>query len=109
MGPTKPSRPPVRDGGFAECTGEQFSDALYSVVGQMGVSELMAIPEVEMILMEELNNQVLEEWAIGRGRCEDCGQRLEESGYCQWCNPEEEEDGPVVGTAEGGAAPGCLD
>ncbi|KKL71257.1 hypothetical protein LCGC14_2096730 [marine sediment metagenome] len=110
MWPTKPSPAPARNGGFEECTSEQFARALGDLMdSEYGGRKLMAIPGIYEILSEELNNEVLEEWAFRQNRCEECGQRMTDDAYCRQCEPEEEEDGPAVGTAEGGAAPGCLD
>lgn len=91
MWPTQSAPPPAKDGGFEECTTEQFDRALLNVVDTEDPVDLLKIPGIHEILAEELNNQVLEEWAWSQHRCADCGQRMVDNAYCPWCEPEEEE------------------
>lgn len=48
---------------FEQCTTEEFDEILDGLAKRMGVSSILAIDGVRELVQEELNNEVLEEWA----------------------------------------------
>ena len=57
---------------------ETFNSILLDIAGKMGVAGILGTPGVLEILREELNNEVLEEWAERNNRDPDTGAPLED-------------------------------
>ena len=51
------------DEDLSECTDKEFDEGLEAIVNCMMPAELLAIPNLDVVLREALNDQVLDEWA----------------------------------------------
>jgi hypothetical protein len=98
-----------RKPGWEWVTDEMFDDELERQVGNLSSAEILAIPEVNGLLREELNNVILEALAEEEERCMSCGSELMDNGECFDCDgPEccEECGGELERT---GTCPNCAE
>ena len=59
-------------------TDEMFQDVFEDLVGHLSVAELLAIPNIDCLLREELNNDVLSHLAEEHNRDAETGEEVEE-------------------------------